>query len=98
MTVGSSFLAKRSPNWSYQNILGAPEDFKMFTHPYHELGDQVHGNDRSQTSRQKLVAEAQYQFLRENSINDSHLGVRAPALGANAAADLRCAETQGYQS
>ena len=64
----------------------------------HELGDQVHGNDRSQTSRQKLVAEAQYQFLRENSINDSHLGVRAPALGANAAADLRCAETQGYQS
>ena len=28
----------------------------------HELGDQVHGNDRSQTSRQKLVAKAQYQF------------------------------------
>jgi len=41
--------------------------------------------------------EAQYQFLRENSINESHLRVRAPALGANAAADLRCAETQCYQ-
>ena len=43
------------------------------------------------------MREAQYQFLRENSINESHLRVRAPALGANAAADLRCAETQCYQ-
>ena len=33
MTVGSSFLAYWPPIWSYQNILGAPEDFKMFTHP-----------------------------------------------------------------
>ena len=31
---------------------------------------------------------------RDKGINDSHLGVRAPALFANAAADLRCAETQ----
>jgi len=30
----------------------------------------------------------------ENGINDGHLGVRASALFANAAADLRCAETQ----
>ena len=59
----------------------------------HQSLEQVHANRQAEAGGGSTVS-----ILGINIINDSHLGVRAPALFANAAADLRCAETQRFQS
>ena len=57
---------------------------------------QVLGHEQLEQAHQQAEAggESTVSIHGENGINDGHLGMRASALFANAAADLRCAETQ----
>ena len=42
LPTGCDFLAKTSPNWSYQNILGDTQVFEKYTPPYRSSCIQLH--------------------------------------------------------